>query len=164
MSRPTALALAAMYVFATKRESRVGSVCVTGAGLRTAIYCDIVNRFFRPGNPGSSNTNFAVGLAAVTPLPPDSPMVAAAVDRKKENGDPQYVRSISKLSDTAQAEAVLRNGVILSAESAVVLSAPATWLARSLDLLGTKDQYKQRVKRLVIVDSGAPPLDPAALA
>ncbi len=57
------------------------------------------------------------------------------------------------MSDTSQAEAVLRNGVIFNAESAVVLSAPATWLARSLDLAGTKDRYKQRVKRLVIVES-----------
>ncbi len=36
----------------------------------------------------------------------------------------------------------------------MVLSAPATYLAKTLDLLGTKDIYKQRVKRLVVVDSG----------
>jgi len=164
MSRPDApLALGAMYAFANKREARIGSVCVAGAGLRTAIFCDIVGRFFRPGAPGNSNSNFAVGLAAVTPLPPDPPMVAAALDRKKENGEPQYVRTIAKLSDTAQAEAVIRNGVILSTDSALVLSAPATWLAKSMDTLGTKDQFRERVKRFVIVDGGAPQADPASL-
>jgi hypothetical protein len=41
----------------------------------------------------------------------------------------------------------------------VVLSAPATYLAKSLDLLGTKDIYKARVKRLAIVDAGVPQQD-----
>ena len=90
-------------------------------------------------------------------------MVKAAVQRTEPNGEPTYARSIRRVSDTSQAEAVLRNGVIFSVESAVVLSAPATWLARSLDLLGAKDQYKQRVKRLVIVESDETGRDPAAL-
>ena len=43
MARPdAALALAALYVSASRRESRMGAVCVTGAGLDTAIFCDIV--------------------------------------------------------------------------------------------------------------------------
>jgi hypothetical protein len=164
MSRPdAALALAAMYAFGTRRnEARIGAVCVTGAGLRTAIFCDIVGRYFRPQG-GNANTVFAVGLAAVTPLPPDSPMVEPAIDRKNEFGSNQYVRSIAKLSDTAQPEALIRNGVTLNVESAVVLSAPATNLAKSLNLLGAKDEYKRRVKRLVVVDAGVPQADPAAL-
>jgi hypothetical protein len=163
MTRPdAALALAALYVLENKRESRVGAVCVTGAGLDTAIFCDIVARFYT-GPARSSNSVLPVGLADVTPLPPDSPMVKAAVNRKKENGDPQYLRSVRKLTDTSVAEAVLRNGVLFNVESAIVLSAPATRLARSLELAGTKDQYKQRVKRLVIVDAGAGSQDPAAL-
>ncbi len=162
MSRPdAALALAALHVFESKRASRLGAVCVAGAGLDTAIFCDIVARVYVP-NVRNGNQALAVGLPAVTPMPPD-PLIKPAVDRKKENGDPFYVRSIRRLSDTSQAEAVLRNGVIFNAESAVVLSAPATWLARSLELAGTKDQYKQRVKRLVIVDSGGAQEDPAAL-
>ena len=163
MSRPdAALALAAIYAFDNKRESKIGSVCVAGAGLDTAIFCDIVARFYT-GAARNGNEMLAVGLAAVTPLPPDSAMVRAVVARKKENGDPQYNRSIRKLTDTSLAEAVLRNGVIFNAESVMVLSAPATWLAKSFDILGTKDIYKQRIKRLVIVDSGAPQQDVAAL-
>jgi hypothetical protein len=152
-----------LYAFGIRRQARVGAVCVTGAGLDTAIYCDLVSRFYTPGPVRSSNQTLPIGLAAVTPLPPDPPMIKAAVARTEPSGEPTYPRSIRRVSDTSQAEAVLRNGVIFSAESAVVLSAPATWLARSLDLAGTKDQYKQRVKRLVIVESDEIRRDPAAL-
>lgn len=163
MSRPdSALALAAIYAFDNKREAKIGSVCVAGAGLDTAIFCDIVARFYT-GAARNGNDMLAVGLAAVTPLPADSAMVKAALDRKKENGDLQYSRSVRKVSDTSLAEAVLRNGVIFNAESVVVLSAPATWLAKAMDLSGAKEIFKQRVKRLVIVDAGTPQQDAAAL-
>ena len=163
MSRPdAALALAALYMFENKRESRVGAVCVAGAGLDTAIFCDIVARFYS-GPAKNGNQALAVGLPDVSPLPPDPAMIRTAVDRKKENGDPQYLRSIRKMSDTSLAEAVLLNGVTFNAEGVVVLSAPATWLGRALDLAGAKAQYKQRVKRLVIADSGEVQKDPAAL-
>ena len=70
---------------------------------------------------------------------------------------------VKKVSDTSLAEAVMRNGVIFNAEAVIVLSAPATYLARSLDLQGVKQLYKERVKRLVIVDAGATARDAAAL-
>jgi hypothetical protein len=148
MDRPdAALALAGLYGFQGKRESRLGSICVTGSGLQAAIYCDIVGRFYMLGPQRNANQVLPVGLAAVEPLPPDPPMVRAAVDGK-------YERSIKKLSDTSVAEAVIRNGVIFNAEAVMILSAPATYLAKSLDLLGVPELYKQRVKRLVIVDAG----------
>lgn len=163
MSRPdAALALAALYAGGTKGALRVCAVCVGGAGLETAVFCDVVSRFYVPGNR-SSNQSLPVGLAAVVPMPPDPPMVKAATQRKKENGDPQYVRSIRTLSDTSQAEAVLRNGVTFSPTSAMVLSAPATWLAKSLDLLGTKALYQERVKRLLVVETGVTGQDLASL-
>lgn len=157
MSRPdAALALAALYAFETKRESKVGSVCVVGAGLNTAIFCDIVARFFI-GNAQPGNNQLATGLAIAEPMPPDSPMVKPVVERT------EYNRSIRRAGDTSLAEAVLRNGVIYNATSAMVLSAPATSLAKSLDLLGVADIYKDRVKRLVIVDADEPQRDGPAL-
>src|SRR5437773_650604 len=163
MTRPdAALALAAIYAFDNKKEAKIGSVCVAGAGLDTAIFCDIVARYYT-GAARNGNEALAVGLAAEKPLPPDSSMVKAAVERKKENGDLQYNRSVRKVSDTSLAEAVIRNGVIFNAESVMVLSAPATWLAKALDLSGAKDIFKQRVKRLVIVDAGASQQDVPAL-
>jgi hypothetical protein len=163
MNRPdAALALAAYYAFAAKNEARVGAVCVTGAGFETAVYCDIVARFYT-GALRNGNEVLAVGLAAASPMPPDAPMAQAVVQRKKDNGDPQYARSVTRVADTSQAEALLRNGVTFTASSVMVLSAPATWLARALDLPGTKDAYGQRVRRLVIVDSVPTASDAAAV-
>jgi len=159
MSRPdAALALAALYGFQAKGEARVGSVCVTGAGLKAAIFCDILGRFYIPGPPRGANEQLPVGLADVRPLPPDPPMVKPA-----SANEPPYPHSIRKLTDTAQAEAALRNGVIYNAEAVVILSAPATNLANTLDLLGVKDLYRERVKCLVLVDSTALRQDEPAL-
>lgn len=164
MSRPdSALALGALYVFQNRREARIGAVSVAGSGLNTAIFCDIIGRFYSFGPPPEANTALPVGLADVRPLPADSAMVNAVVDRKNEKGEPLYPRTIRKVTDTAMAEAVIRNGVTYNAESVIVLSAPATYLAKSLDLLGVKDLYKERVKRLVIVDSADTEQDAAAL-
>jgi hypothetical protein len=91
-------------------------------------------------------------------------MVKAAVERKNESGEPQYARSVARLGDTSQAEALLRNGVTFNASSLMVLSAPATSLARALDLNGAKETFRQRVRRLVIVDSSATASDAPALA
>jgi purine nucleosidase len=165
MARPdAALALAALHVLASRRELRLGSVCVTGAGLASAIFCDIVANFYAAG-PRLPNSNQAlpIGLAAVSPLPADSPMVQAVVNRKKNDGGPAYARTIRSVSDTALAEAVLRNGMTFNATTVVVLSAPATWLARSLDLPGARAIYQERIKRLVIVEPSTATQDAAAL-
>ncbi|MGH3630258.1 MAG: hypothetical protein ACRDRL_22800, partial [Sciscionella sp.] len=81
MSRPdAALALAALYGFQGSGESRMGCVCVTGAGLNAAIFCDIVGRFYMPGPRRNANEVLPVGLADVTPAPADPPMVQPAVE------------------------------------------------------------------------------------
>jgi hypothetical protein len=148
MTRPdAAMALALLYGFQGKRESRIGSVSVNGAGLGAAIFCDIVQRFYTPGPVHNGNQTLMPGLAADGPLPADPVMVRPAVERK------EYARSIQRVSDTSLPEAVIRNGVIFNAEAVMILSARATYLAKSLDLEGVKDLYKQRVKMLVVVDS-----------
>ena len=159
MNRPDAvLALALLYGFEGKRESRMGSVCIVGAGLNTAIYCDIVQKFYQLGPPRNGNQSLAVGLAAENSMPPDAPMLRSTVEHQ-----PEYPHTVRRFSDTSLAEAVIRNGVIFNSDAAVILSGPATYLAKSLDLLGTKDLYRERVRRLVIVDSGAAQRDVAAL-
>jgi len=155
MSRPDAVfALAMLYGFQGRRESRIGSVSVNGAGLGAAIFCDIMQRFYTPGPVRNANQILMPGLAADVPLPADSAMIKAAVDGK-------YTRSIKRVSDTSLPEAVIRNGVIFNAEAVMILSARATYLAKSLDLEGVKDLYRQRVKMLVVVDSGEPQDVPA---
>ena len=156
MQPGAALALAAMYVAASRREARVDGVCVTGAGLDAAIFCDLVARFYTGQNrPPSSNTVIPVGFPADPPLAPNPPMVARAIARTRPDGSPQYARSIQRVADTSAPDAMLRNAITFSAETVVVLSAPATWLVRSLELAGTAAQYTQRVKRLVVVENGS---------
>src|SRR5262249_45438621 len=82
MDRPdAALALAALQVFASKGDVRLGAICVGGSGLNAAIFCDIVARFYTPALR-SSNTNLPVGFAVTTPPAPDPPMTAPAIERK----------------------------------------------------------------------------------
>jgi len=104
-----------------------------------------------------------VGFPADPPVPPNPPMVEAAVNRKRADGQPQYARSIQRVTDTAAPDAMLRNAITFSAETAVVLSAPATWLARSVALAGSAAQYRQHVKRIVIVEAGDLERDTAAM-
>jgi hypothetical protein len=144
----------------------MGAVCVVGAGFNAAVFCDIIGKMYTEMMYGLGNRNgnqaLAVGLDLAPGLP-DSAMVKAAVERKSEKGDLMYARTLQRPADTSQPEAVLRNGVIFNTDSVVILSGPATYLAKTLDLMGTKDIYKQRVKRLVIVDAGTAYKDAAAL-
>jgi hypothetical protein len=163
ISRPdSALALGALYSSASRGDLRVTSLCVTGAGLGAAIFCDIVMRFYVP-RVGGSNTVLPIGLAAGPPLAPDPPMVKAAIERKKPNGERQYARVVERVTDTALAEAVLRNATTLTTQAGIILSGPATSLARDVELAEARAIFQQRVKRLVIVDTGAPRQDAAAL-
>jgi hypothetical protein len=164
MSRPdAALALSALYGFEGKHESKVAAICVAGAGLNTAIFCDLVAHTYTLGPPRNSNAVLPVGLDAVGPLPPDAPMIRPAIERRNEKNEPQYTGSVRRLSDTSLAEAALRNGVAFNSDTVMILSAPATCLARSLDLPGAKEAYRDRVRRLVIVDSGTAQRDAPAL-
>jgi hypothetical protein len=149
MSRPdAALALAMLYGFQGKRESRMGSVCVNGSGLGAAIFCDIIYHFYTLGPARNANDVLPTGLATDSPMPADPPMVKTALAAS-------YTRGIKRVSDTSLAESVIRNGVIFNADGVMILSAPATYLAKSFDIQGTKEIYKGRVKVLVVVDSGS---------
>jgi hypothetical protein len=165
MTRPdAALALAALHVAASRRDARVDGISVNGAGLDAAIFCDVVTRFytntFRAPN---SNTALPIGFAADPPLPPNPPMVEAAITRTRSDGQPQYARSIQSITDTAAPDALMRNAITFSVEAVVVLSAPATWLAKAVALAGSVAQYRERVRRVVIVEAGDESKDPAAM-
>jgi len=159
-----ALALAALYVSSSRRESKVDGICITGSGLDAAIFCDIVGRFYsNQTRTPSSNAVLPIGFPAEPPVPPNPPMVDAAINRKRADGQPQYFRTIQRVTDTSAPDAMLRNAITFSAETVVVLSAPATWLAKAVGLSGAVARYRQRVKRVVIVEAGDADRDPGAL-
>jgi hypothetical protein len=161
-SPDAALALAALWAYERRRRARVGGVCVTGGGFNAAVFCDLVSQFYRPGER-HGNDALAVGLADADELPADEPMVTVPVARTDAAGAPLYARTIERVSDTSLAESQLRNSITFNAESTIVLSAPATSLARSLEIVANRDLYSEPVRELVIVESPRLHADPAAL-
>lgn len=157
-----ALALAALWAYERARRARVGGVCVTGGGFKAAIFCDVVSQYYRPGER-HGNDALAVGLADIDDLPADQPMVSVPVDRRAADGEPLYARTIDYLTDTSLAESQLRNAITYNAESTVILSAPASSLARSLEIVANRDLYSEPVLRLILVDTPRLHTDAAAL-
>ncbi len=144
MNRPdAALALGMLYTLQSRHELRMGAVCVEGSGFGAARFCDILYRFYMPGHPRNANEVLPTGFAVASL--PDPPMVKPALQAG-------YPHTVDKVSDASLAEAVIRNGVTFNAETVMILSAPATSLAKSLDLQGAKDLYKERVRMLLVVD------------
>src|SRR4051794_26334928 len=103
MSRPdAALSLALLYGLEGKRQARVASIAVVENGLGAAAFADAVFRFYQLGPLPNANRVLPIGLAADKPLPPDSPMVKAVLDRVDEKGEPVYRRGLRRVSDTAE--------------------------------------------------------------
>jgi hypothetical protein len=163
MSRPdAALALSFLYGLQGKREARVASIAISGNSLGAAMFADAVFRFYQLGPIPNANTTLPVGLAAGGTLPPDSPMVKAALERIGENGEPLYKRGIRRLSDTAEVTALMRNSLAYVDDGlvSVVLSAPATQMARILDYAGTRELIAAKVRSTIICEC---PQDSAAM-
>ena len=153
MSRPdAALSLALLWGLEGKREARVASIAVTENSLGAAMFADVVFRFYQLGPIPNTNRMLAVGLAADKPLPPDPTPVKAVLGRVNEKGEPVYKRGVRRISDTSEVTALMRNSLTYfqDGKAVVVLSAPATYLARVLDYSGTKDLIKAKVRTLVI--------------
>jgi hypothetical protein len=153
LSRPdAALTLALLYGFEGKREARVASIAITENSLGAAAFADAVFRFYQLGPLPNANRVLPIGLAADKPFPPDSPMVKAVLERVNEKGEPAYPRRMRRVSDTAEVTALMRNSLAYFEDGlvALVLSAPATYLARILDYAGTRELIKSKVRTLII--------------
>jgi len=148
MSTPdAALALAMLYGFEGKKEARVGALALTRTSLGAAKFCDIVNRFYNGTSPFiNSNRVLPVGLDADAITPSDAPMVKAVLDR------PQYSCGVSKVSDTSEIRALMRNALTAQNEgnAVIVLSAPAGRLLQTLQLPTVRESVAAKVRTLVI--------------
>ncbi len=153
MSRPdAALTLALLHGLEGKRETRVASIAMTESSLGAAVFADLTFRFYQLGPLPNANRTLPVGLAADKPLPPDSAAVKAVLERVDEKGGPVYKRGVRRVSDTAEVTALMRNSLTYFDDGwvAVVLGAPATYLARVLDYDGTRDLIKSKVRTTII--------------
>ena len=162
-----ALALAFVYGLTGKQEpeARVVSVTVSHANLKAAAFCDALAWFFidwiqreLPKKFRSRNRALPVGLLTEGESPPDTPMISAPLSRRDAAGEPAYRHGIKNRTDTADVAAVIRNAftALHDQNSVVILTGPATNLARVLGLGGIKEWIEKKV-RLLAVAGGAYP-------
>jgi hypothetical protein len=140
-----ALALAMLYGFQGKNESRVLSISTTKSSLAAAIFADVLVRFYT-GEPGPFAGVIPIGLSLSGKMSEPNAMLDAVT------GNAKYARSIVKMNDTADPLALTRNA--LSAQfdqnAIVVLTGPATNLAGFLALPNNPALIAKKVRTLVI--------------
>ncbi len=151
----SALALAMLYGLQGKNTLRLVSISVNNPNLEAAEFCDVITRFYL-GEPGGFFAPTPIGLALAARMVPDAPMVAAPLARRNAEGKPQYSCGISKLNDTADPIAQIRNALTAQFDqnAVVVLKGPATNLAGVLDLPGARDLIARKAKFLCAADFG----------
>lgn len=156
-----ALALALLYGLDGKNELRILALSVSKPNLKSAAFCEAIARFYggaSSGAFGAMGRTLPVGLADEGKLPEDTPMLIVPLAKRGEDGKPIYGHGIEKLSDTGEVRAVLRNAIVAQADQScvVVLTGPATNLARLLDLPGVKDAIAKKVRFLSVAGGAYP--------
>jgi hypothetical protein len=140
-----ALALAMLYGFQGKNEERVISVSTTKSSLKSAVFADILVRFYT-GEPNAFFGVTPIGLSLSGAMAADTPLLDAVT------GKSAFPRSIEKMNDTADPQALIRNA--LSAQfdqnAIVVLAGPATNLAALLAMPDGKSLVAQKVRCLAV--------------
>jgi hypothetical protein len=151
-----ALALALLYGLDGKNEARVISLSVSKPNLKSAALCEAIARFYggaSSGAFGAVGRTLPVGLADEGKSPEDTPMLTVPLSRLNADGAPLYSHGIEKLSDTAEVRALIRNALTQQPDQScvVVLTGPATNLARTLYLPGVKDLISRKARFLSVV-------------
>ena len=150
-----ALAMALLFGFDGKGDVRVVSVSVSRSNLQAAIFCDVVGRFYAgavSGAIGFNGRTLPVGLADGGKLKQDLPLFTAPLAKRDAGGKPLYASDIHEMEDTAETPALMRNAFTSQWDdnAIVVLSGPATSLAKLLDVGGAKALIARKVKLLVV--------------
>jgi hypothetical protein len=145
------LTLAMALGYEARREARLTSLSISRNNLKTAAFCDLMARFF--------GTSLPIGMAdQEAPETSVAPMLAAVLDRKTAEGKPLYPRNISRLNETADPAALIRNALTAQPDqsSTVILCGSPVNLLGMLALPDGKPLVKKKVRTLVIA---APPND-----
>ncbi|HET7008513.1 MAG TPA: nucleoside hydrolase [Candidatus Binatia bacterium] len=155
------LALALLYGLDSKSEARVISLSVSKPNLKAAALCEAIARFYggaSSGAFGAVGRTMPVGLADEGKSPEDTPMLTVPLSRRNGEGAPLYSHGIEKLTDTAEVRALIRNALTQQPDqnSVVVLTGPATNLARTLNLPGVKDLIARKAQFLSVAGGAYP--------
>lgn len=144
------LAMAALYKLQAMREARVASMSVSRPDLLTAAFCDAMVRFLAGGARGAPAP---IGTSAGDPhAQPPNAMAEVVLNASADDGKPRYPRSISKLNDTADVAALIRNGISAQQpdNGAVFVAGPLSNLAAAWALPDVPPLAAKRVRALVI--------------
>jgi hypothetical protein len=155
------LALALLYGLDSKSEARVISLSVSKPNLKAAALCEAIARFYggaSSGAFGAVGRTMPVGLADEGKSPEDTPMLTVPLSRRNGEGAPLYSHGIEKLTDTAEVRALIRNALTQQHDQncVVVLTGPATNLARTLNLPGVKDLIARKAQFLSVAGGAYP--------
>src|SRR5262245_32903997 len=126
------LALAMLFGFEGARQIRVPSLSASRFNLQTARFLDLMSRFFGGEQAGDFVVNrnpLPIGMLAVGKESTNiSPMLEAVLLKNGADGRPIYVRTLATFNDTADAAALIRNGLSAQVDqnAAVVLAGPPT--------------------------------------
>jgi Inosine-uridine preferring nucleoside hydrolase len=156
-----ALALALLYGLDGKNEARVVSLSVSKPNLKAAALCEAIARFYNgasSGAFGAAGRTLPVGLADEGKSPGDTPMLTVPLSRLNAEGAPLYNHGIEKLNDTAEVRALIRNALSQQPDQScvVILTGPATNLARTLYLPGVKELISRKARFLSVAGGAYP--------
>ncbi len=156
------LALALLFGLQNQREAREASVSVSRYNLARTQFCDILAAATRTPSPFARAN--PVGMSIHGKRDDTVPaLLQPALAKQAANGEPAYPTEIQKLTDTADAAALIRNGFTAQADgnAVAVLCGPPTNLLDLLALPDAHDWIVSKVRGLVIAaggfDDGASP-------
>jgi purine nucleosidase len=142
------LALGMLHGFDGNGQARIASISISSGDLRAAQFCDVVNHFY-----ASATTGPAAMFMHFTPigLADGKPAGESAMFAKAAAGS-----AIKSFNDTADPATLMRNALTAQYDqnAAVVLSGPATDLARLLEMYGVKDWIVRKVRLLCVTETG----------
>jgi len=158
------LALAMLFHLQATRSVRIASISTGDFNLKNAAFLDAVARFYSGGQlPYSPGRRLLpIGMATSgTQIDTASPMVSAVLDKSGPDGQAAYPHTVTGLTDTADAAAVTRNGMMAHEDQnvVVVLGGSPTNLISLLDLPDGAEWAARKVRVLSIAggrfDEGA---------
>ncbi len=160
------LALALLHGFASREtpECRLVSVSLTKSNLQAAAFAEAVGRFYSNQSNREIPERFrryrglAIGLSDRGWSPDGTPLLAAPLAKQDADGNPLYLHEIERFTDTADPVAIIRNALTAQHDqnAIVVLTGPATNLARLLDLRDAKELIATKVRFLSVMGGAYP--------
>ncbi len=160
------LALAFLHGLARQEnpECRLVSVSITKSNLQAAAFAQATGRFYSDHADRKIPEQYrryrglVIGLSDSGWSSDATPLLAAPLRKRDASGKPLYSHEIERFTDTAGPATTIRNALTAQHDqnAIVVLSGPATNLARLLDLRGAKALIAAKVRFLSVMGGAYP--------